>query len=112
MYVNNDKHVNNVDTPLMYLTDYKGVRTMYWSQLPLWENLVLGWDPVLKDFILDSPDLITVTVCLGKILGLVLHSLDTVLFVVHSSRSSLVNHKTWRSWEKVPSHTINRDVVV
>jgi hypothetical protein len=50
MYVNN----NNVDTPLMYLTDYKGVRTMYWTQLPLLGNLVLGWVPVLKDFILDS----------------------------------------------------------
>lgn len=99
-----DKHASNIATPLMCLIDYKGVRTLCWAQLPRREKLVLGWDPVLKGFILDSPELMPATVRAGKMLGLALHSLGTGSLAVRTTLHADVN-----AWcEELPGNARRR----
>ena len=80
-----DKHASNISLPLMCVIDYKGFRTLCWGKLPRQEKLVLGWDPVLKGFVLDNPEAQQAIARAGKMLGLAGHSLGCGSLSVHTN---------------------------
>lgn len=98
-----EKHASNIALPLMCLIDYKGFRTLCWGKLPRQEKLVLGWDPVLKGFVLDNPEAQQAIARAGKMLGLASHALGCGSLSVHTNFNANV-----RCWLEALSVTATR----
>jgi len=98
-----ERHASNISLPLMCLIDYKGFRTLCWGKLPRQEKLVLGWDPVLKGFVLDNPEAQQAIFRAGKMLGLASHSLGCGSLSVQTNFNANV-----RCWMEALSLTASR----
>ena len=70
-----EKQASFIALPMMTIIDYKGFRTLCWAKLPRREKLVIGWDPVLKGFVMDNPEVQAAVMRAGRMLGLSQHSL-------------------------------------
>ena len=86
-----DKCAGNIALPLMLLIDFKGFRSLCWARLPRREKLVIGWDPVLKGFVSDQPEVQVAVQRAGEMLGLAFHTLGSGSLAVRTNLHADVN---------------------
>jgi hypothetical protein len=86
--------------PLMCIFDYKGFRTLAQARLPTPNKQLLGYDSVIKGYILESPDLNNAMTRIGKQLNLAKGKIGARGGSVHSCF-----HYTTSAW--TPSSAID-----